>query len=73
MPRELRLVENLDSEVEWKGRHHLRGGLRRQLAQRLGDVGGAQLAQRLLQLLGVGVHEIKELGDRVCGNLNHLY
>ena len=53
---ELRLVEHLHRQLERKRRHHLRRRFRWQLAQRLGDVGRAQLPERFLKLLWVVVH-----------------
>ena len=57
--RQLGLVEHVYSKVEWERSHHLRCGVGWQLLERLGDVGRPQFAERLLELLGIAVHQVE--------------
>jgi len=57
---QLGFIEDGDSGVEWKGRHYLGTSLRRELRERLGDVGGAHAGEYLRQLRGVVMKEIEE-------------
>jgi hypothetical protein len=57
---ELGLVEHRNSEVEWKRRHHFRGGIRWKISKGLSDVGRAHPRERLGKVGWIAVQEVKQ-------------